>query len=84
MNRSPMPGGVFATNFVGDVECLQSVRSVIGRPSAAVGADLSRPHICKYPRNGEGKCVFGNANMCNWQCKDTGTMNRPLRLAECS
>ena len=21
-------------------------------------------------------CVFGNANMCNWQCQDTGTMNR--------
>ena len=21
--------------------------------------------------------------MCNWQCQDTGTMNRPLRLTEC-
>ena len=49
---------------------------VIGRPLAAVGADLSCPHIRKHTRNGEGKCVFGNANMCNWQCQDTGTMNR--------
>ena len=23
-----------------------------------------------------GICVFGNANMCNWQCQDTGAMNR--------
>ena len=22
--------------------------------------------------------------MCNWQCQDTGTMNRSLRLTECS
>ncbi len=28
------------------------VRSVIGSPSAAVGADLSCPHICKQPQNG--------------------------------
>ena len=42
---------------------LQSVRSVIGRPLAAVGADLSRPRIRKHIRNGEGKCVFGYGNM---------------------
>ena len=44
--------------FVGiswvDVECLRSVRHVIGRPFAAVGADLSCPHIRKHTRNGEG------------------------------
>ena len=34
------------------------------RPSAAVGADLSCPHIRKYPRNGGGKCVCGEMNMC--------------------
>ena len=28
--------------------------------------------------------VFDNANMYIWLCKDTGAMNRPLRLAECS
>ena len=42
---------------------LQSVRSVIGRPLAAVGADLSRPRIRKHTRSGEGKCVFGYGNM---------------------
>ena len=33
------------------------------KPSAAVGADLSCPHIRKHIRNGEGKCVFGYGNM---------------------
>ena len=47
-----------------DVECLRSVRHVIGRPSAAVGADLSCPHIRKHPRNVEGKCVCGEMNVC--------------------
>ena len=28
--------------------------------------------------------VFGYANMCSWQCQDTGTMNRPLCLTGCS
>ena len=27
---------------------------------------------------------FDNEKMRIWLCKDTGTMNRPLRLAECS
>ena len=61
----------------------RNVRHVIGSPSAAVGADLSCPHIRKYTRNGEGKCIFSNGNMHFWLCKDMGTMNRPLRLAEC-
>ena len=47
---------------------LRSVRHVIGRSLAAVGADLSRPHIRKHTRNGGRICVFGNPNMCNWQC----------------
>ena len=53
-----------------DVECLRSVRHVIGRPFAAVGADLSCPCIRKHTRNGGGnadlvmwKCVFSNGNM---------------------
>ena len=37
--------GVFATLF-------QFVSSVVGRPLAAVGADLSCPHIRIYPQNG--------------------------------
>ena len=28
-------------------------------------------------------CVFNNVNMFICLCKDTGAMNRPLRLAEC-
>ena len=76
-----------------------------GRLLAAVGADLSCPHIRIYPQNDEQKCVCGDLNIrilrCGhpfamkriyvfnngkiriWQCKDTGTMNRPLRLAVC-
>ena len=49
-----------------DIECLRSVRHVIGRPLAAVGADSSRPCIRKHIRNGKGNaylvvriCVFG-------------------------
>jgi len=38
MNRLPTPGGVLVGYFVG-------VSSIIGRLSAAVGADLSCPHI---------------------------------------
>ncbi|WP_314962452.1 hypothetical protein [Prevotella pallens] len=49
-----------------DVECLRSVRHVIGRPLAAVGADLSRPHIRKHPRNGGGKCGFSGVKTRNW------------------
>ena len=37
------------------------------RPSAAVGADLSRPHIRKHPRNGGGKCVFDEMNAGIWR-----------------
>ena len=54
---APTPDGVFATNFVG-------VRHVIGSLSAAVGADLSRPHIRKHPRNGKRKCACGDVEMC--------------------
>lgn len=32
-------------------------------PSAAVGSDLSRPHIRKRPRNGGGKCACGDVNI---------------------
>ena len=49
-----------------DVECLQSVRHVIGRPLAAVGADLSCPRIGKYTRNGGRICVFGNVETHFW------------------
>ena len=59
MNRSPTPDGMFATNFVG-------VRSIIairlqrnGMLLAAVGADLSCPHIGIHPQNDKRKHVCG-------------------------
>ena len=30
------------------------------------------------------RCVCSETNMYIWLCKDTGAINRPLRLAECS
>ena len=56
--------------FVGGRGYLRGVRHVIGRPFAAVGADLSCTRIRKHTRNGGGnadlvmwKCVFSNGNM---------------------
>ena len=48
---------IFATLF-------QSVSSVVGRPLAAVGADLSCPYIRIYPQNDEWKRVCDETNMC--------------------
>ena len=78
---------------------LQFVRSVVAdrqqhyrNPSAALSQSVSscrgpiyraRIYVNTYEMEG-GKCVFGNWNMHFWLCKDTGTMNLPLRLAECS
>ena len=71
---APTPGGVFRGYFVGEcwvfTECfvviswvfvaLLTIRSQRnGRLLAAVGADLSCPHIRIYPQNGEQKCVCG-------------------------
>ena len=39
------------------------------KPLAAVGADLSCPHIWIHPRNGRRKCVFGEMDMCIWWCE---------------
>ncbi|MEZ7711365.1 hypothetical protein [Prevotella pallens] len=36
------------------------------KPSAAVGADLSCPHIGKYTRNGGRICAFDNGKMRIW------------------
>ena len=66
-----------------NVVLLQSVSNIIGRLSAAVGADLSRPHIGIHPQNDERKHVCGEMDMCICLCQNTGAMNRPLRLAEC-
>ena len=38
---------------------------------------------CGHPFAMKRIHVFNNGKIRIWQCKDTGTMNRPLRLAEC-
>ena len=57
MNQPLRLAGCFATHFVG-------VRHVIGRPSAAVGADLSCPHIRIHPQNDKRKCACVDVEMC--------------------
>ena len=71
---APTPGGVF-------VGVSWIVRHVIGSLLAAVGADLSRPHIRKHTQNDKRKyrfddvkhtcamtniCVFDNVNTRIW------------------
>ena len=56
--------GVFAILF-------QFASSVISRPLAAVGTDLSCPHIRKHPQNDEQKCVCYETNMRIWWCENT-------------
>ena len=54
---APTPGGMF-------VGVSWIVRHVIGSLSAAVGADLSCPHIRKHTHNGKRKCACGDVEMC--------------------
>ena len=56
----PTPGGMFCGASWVSVTLLTDRQQHYRNPSAAVGADLSRPHIRKHTRNGEGKCVFDN------------------------
>ena len=67
---------VFRMYFVAFVALSQSVSNVLairqqhyGRPSAAVGADLSCPHIWIHPRNGKRKCVCGDLDTHIWLCE---------------
>ena len=60
---------IFATLF-------QFVSSVISSPQAAVGADLSCPHIRKCPQNGEQKCVCGDLNIRILRCGHPFAMKR--------
>ena len=53
----PTPDGIFATNFVGVRNVIAIRQQCFGRPFAAVGADLSCPHIRKHPQNDEWKCA---------------------------
>ena len=42
---APTPGGMFATNFVGVRNVIADRQQHYRKPFAAVGADLSCPHI---------------------------------------
>ncbi|MBF1504410.1 hypothetical protein [Prevotella pallens] len=42
---APTPDGMFATNFVGVRNVIANHQQHYRKPLAAVGADLSRPHI---------------------------------------
>ena len=56
--------GVFCVYFVG-VRGFFTVCSLhYGNPFAAVGADLSCPHIRIHPQNDKRKCVCGDVEMC--------------------
>ena len=78
---APTPGGMFRNPFRGctwvycgmfcgvswvGVTLLVNRSQHYRNPLAAVGADLSCPHIRKHTRNGEGKCVCGDVNVCVW------------------
>ena len=63
MNRSPTPGGMFATNFVGVRNVIANRQQHFGNLLAAVGADLSRPHIRIHPQNDKRKCACGDVEM---------------------
>ena len=75
--------GMFAILF-------QFGSSVVGRPLAAVGADLSCPHIRIYPQNGEQKCVCGDLNIRILRCGHPFAMkwiyvfnNGKIRIWQC-
>ena len=64
MNRPLRLAGCFATHFVGVRHVIADRQQHYRKPFAAVGADLSRPHIRKHPQNDEWKCVCGDVEMC--------------------
>ena len=60
---APTPGGMFATNFVGVRNVIADRQQHYRKPFAAVGADLSRPHIRIHPQNDKRKCACGDVEM---------------------
>jgi len=60
---APTPDGMFATNFVGVRHVIADRQQHFGNPLAAVGADLSRPHIRIHPQNGKRICACGEMNI---------------------
>ena len=64
---APTPDGMFAPHFVGVRHVIANRLQHFGNLSAAVGADLSRPHIRIHPQNDKRKwrvvmwkCVFND------------------------
>jgi len=55
-------GNPFAMFWQSVSNVLAGCQQCFGRLSAAVGADLSRPHIRKHPQNDERKCACGEMN----------------------
>ena len=89
--------------FVGHFVCVRWVIAIrsqcFGRPFAAVGADLSRPHIRIHPQNDKRKCACGGVKTRIWWREYTYSIMwiyvfdyvrirarwiGPLRLTECS
>ena len=62
MNRSPTPDGMFATNFVGVRNVIAIRQQHYRNLLAAVGADLSRPHIRIHPQNDKRICACNKMN----------------------
>ncbi|WP_455058832.1 hypothetical protein [Prevotella pallens] len=54
---------MFRGYFVGVRHVIADRQQHYRKPLAAVGADLSCPHILKHPRNGVRKCVFDGTNV---------------------
>ena len=63
MNLPPTPDGVFRGYFVGVRHVIADRQQHYRKPLAAVGADLSCPHIRIHPRNVERKCMYDGTNV---------------------
>ena len=72
---------VYCNLFAALLQTVSSCRGPIYRACIYVNAhEMEGGNACAV----KWMCVFNNVNMFICLCKDTGTMNRPLRLAECS
>ena len=92
MNRPLRLAECFATNFVGERNIINNPLAALRQTTSSRRGPIYRAHIYEYTHEMEDgnacvverKHVFGEMDMYIWLCKDTGAMNRPLRLAECS
>ena len=71
---------VYCNLFAALLQTVSSCRGPIYRARIYVNAhEMEGGNACAV----KWMCVFNNVNMFICLCKDTGAMNRPLRLAEC-